>query len=954
MEDPYRSRPVFRRFLAASVLVVATQPLTAQTGVTQSSSISLRDAIPLDPSVRMGVLPNGLHYYIQRHPQPAKRAELRLAVNAGGINEDDDQVGMAHLIEHMGFNGTTHFKKNEIIDYLRSVGVRFGADLNAYTSTDETVYMLQIPSDTARILEQGIVVLSDWASGSQFDSTEVANERGVVVEEWRGGQGAFGRMRRKLEPIMFKGSKYATRDVIGTDRSILSATPALLKRFYNDWYRPDLQAVIVVGDVDVANVEALIKKHFSAVPRPTNPRPRTVVDLPDNREPLVGVASDKEAFGTTVEINIKLPRTPVATVADYREQMIGNLFSAMLRSRFSEIAQKPDAPFVSAFGFKGSFTRGKDAFTLAAQVKDGGAERGAEALVTEVRRVEQFGFLPSELERAKASSLRGYEQQFADREKVPSGFLVNSYVSHFLEQRPVPGPEYTFKLAQQLLPTVTLQEVNALARRWLTPENRIITVQSPEKPGVKVPTDAEILAAIERASKAVTVAYTENVSNEPLIARILPPGKVVGEKTRAEVGITEWTLSNGARVVIKPTDFRADQVLFGAYSLGGRSLLPDADVITAQMAGQIAMASGAGTLNRTDLTKRMAGKAAMVFPSIGDNTETVQGQASPKDIETLFQLVYLQFTAPRLDSTAFDAFMNQQRAFLANRGASPEGTFFDTVSVTMASHSPRVRPITVEALSEVKPDRAYQIFKDRFANAGDFTFVFVGAVDVAALKPLVERYIASMPSTGAKESWKDVGARPPTGVVEKVVRKGTEPKALSQLIFTGPIDPTEANQFALRALVEVTRYKLIETLREGMSGTYSPGIGGVATKIPRPQYQITMNFGSSPENAERLYRAAMAIVDTLKTKGPTQADVDKVKEQLIRTREVDLKQNAFWMNSIITRGQTGDDVAALLAPYDAMIASLTPAQVQQAARMFFNTNNVARFVLLPEATKPVP
>ena len=350
---------MFRRLLSACfIAAAAAQPLIAQGGVTQSSATSLRDAIPLDPSVKMGVLPNGLRYYIQRHPQPAKRAELRLAVNAGGINEDDDQVGMAHLIEHMGFNGTTHFKKNDLIDYLRSVGVRFGADLNAGTSTDETVYMLQIPSDTARILEQGIIVLSDWASGSLFDSTEVANERGVVVEEWRGGQGAFGRMRRKMAPIMYKDSKYATRDVIGTDRSIMSATPALLKRFYNDWYRPDLQAVVVVGDVDVAAVEALIKKHFTAAPRP-NPRPRIVVELPDNREPLVAVASDKEAPGTTVQIIIKLPRTTITTVGDYREQMLGNLFSAMLRSRFTEIAQKPDAPFVNAFGFKGSFTRGK-------------------------------------------------------------------------------------------------------------------------------------------------------------------------------------------------------------------------------------------------------------------------------------------------------------------------------------------------------------------------------------------------------------------------------------------------------------------------------------------------------------------------------------------------------------------------------------------------------------------
>jgi len=938
-------------FAAATLAPVA---LVAQGGPTLAGMPALRDPLPLDPNVKTGVLPNGLRFYIERHPFPAKRAELRLAVNAGGINEDDDQVGMAHLIEHMGFNGTTHFKKNELIDYLRSVGVRFGADLNAYTSTEETVYMLQIPSDTARILEQGIVVLSDWSSGSQFDSTEVANERGVVVEEWRGGQGAFGRMRRKTAPIMYKGSKYATRDVIGTDKSILSATPALLKRFYTDWYRPDLQAVVVVGDIDVTAIESLLKKHFSAVPKPVNPRPRTVTEIPDNREPLVAIASDKEATSTQAQLIIKLPGTHVVTVADYRDRMAANLFSTMLRARLNEIAQKPDAPFVNASASKGRYTRDKDAFMLTVAVKDAGTERGLEAAFTEVRRANQFGFLQMELDRAKASTLRNFELQYADRDKRPAAAIVSAYVANFLDNIPVPGPAEEFRLAQQLLPTITLQEINVLGQRWITDENRIVVVYSAEKPGLKIPTEAEMLAALDRASKATVVAYTENVSTEPLIARMLPAGRVVAEKSRAAVGITEWTLSNGARVLVKPTDFRADQVLFGAYSLGGRSLLPDADVITAQMAGQIAMLSGAGSLNRTDLTKRLAGKAASIFPSIGETSESISGQASPKDIETLFQLVYLQFTAPRLDTTAFQAFMNQQRAFLANRGVSPEGTFFDTVSVTMASHSPRARPVTADALNEVRADRAYQIFRDRFSDPSDFTFIFVGNVETATLKPLVEQYIGALPGGGRKEMWKDAGIRPPTGVVEKVVRRGTEPKALSQVIFSGPFEYTDQNVFVIRALVEVMRYKLIETLREGMSGTYSPGISGGGSKVPRPQYQITISYGSSPDNAERLYRASLAIIDTLKRQGPPQADVDKVREQLIRGRELDLKQNAFWISNIMSREQSGDDVAALLAPYDEMIRTLTPAQVQAAARQFFNLNNYARFVLMPEGTRPVP
>ena len=947
------------RLRASCVLVVScvAPALVAQVPAQQSAPavapMALRDAVPLDPNVRTGVLPNGMRYYIERHPFPENRAELRLAVNAGGINEDDDQLGFAHLIEHMGFNGTRNFKKNELIEYLRSVGVRFGADLNAGTSTDFTLYMLQIPTDTARIFEKGMVVLSDWASGSLFDSTEVANERGVVVEEWRGAQGAFFRLSTKLDPIMYKGSRYATRNVIGSDKTIMSATPALLRRFYNDWYRPDNQAVVVVGDIDVARVEALIKQNFGSIPKAANPRPRPDADLPDNVAPLIAIGSDKELPSSSVELHIKLPRFRVSTVGDYRERMVGNLFSAMLRARLAEMAQKPDAPFANAFVFKGAFTRTKDAFSLLANVAPGGAERAIEALFTEARRVDQFGFLASELDRAKATTLRSAEQQYADREKRPSATIVNSYAFHFLDQEVVPGPEIAYRLAQQLLPTITLDEVNALARRWITDENRVIVVRSPEKPGVKVPTEAEVLAALDRAAKTPVVAYTENLSTEPLIARLPAPGRVTSEKTRADVGITEWTLANGARVLVKPTDFRADQVLFGALSFGGRSLLADADIITSRMASQIAQQSGAGNFNRPDLNKRLAGKAVQLFPNIGETVEQIQGTASPKDIETLFQLVHLTFTAPRLDSSAFQAFMNQQRAFMSNRSASPEANFFDTVSVTMASGSRRARPINAEALNEVKPDRAYQIFKERFSNASDFTFVFVGAVDLATLKPLAEQYIGSLPA-GRKEMWKDAGIKPPTGVIEKVVHKGTEPKSISQVIFTGPFQYNEANQFALRALSEVMQYKLIETLREQLSGTYSPGIFGQSSRIPRPEYTITMQFGSSPENAEKLYRAAMAIIDTLQTKGPTQADVDKVREQMIRLREVQLKQNNFWIAGIIAREQNGDDLSAMTTPYDEMIKKLTPAQVQAAARTYFNTKNMARFVMLPEGAKLVP
>ncbi len=932
---------------AVAVPVFAQQPAGA-------GKPSLDAPLTLDPKIHAGVLPNGIHYYVRANSYPAKRAELRLAVNAGSIVEDDDQRGMAHVIEHMGFNGTTHFKKNELVSYLQSIGVRFGADLNAYTSFDETVYMLKLPTDTARIVEQGVTVLEDWAHGQLFDSTEVANERGVVVEEWRLGRGAFDRMRQQYWPVIFSGSKYADRWIIGTQESILSSNPTLLRRFYRDWYRPDLMAVVAVGDFDADKMVELIKQHFSGIQPAANPRKRANVDVPRNKEPLVAVATDKEATLTSVELMFKLPKEEVRTVGDVRQLLMSRLFSSMLSARLSEISQKPDAPFAQAFAGKGAFVRSLDIFDLNALAKDGQIEKAAEALITEAHRVDQFGFLASELDRAKQNTLRFYERAYNERDKRESGPLADEYVRHFLTNEHVPGIEVEYQLAEQLLPTITLQEVNALASKWITDENRVVIVQAPQKPGVKVPSQAELLAVIDRAQKAPVVAYTENVSTEPLVATLPPAGKVVSSKQISDAGVTEWKLSNGARVLIKATDFKADEVRFGAYSPGGSSLVPDADFMSANMAAQIVANSGIGKFSRVDLTKKLSGKVANVSPTIFATTEGLAGQASPRDLETFLQLIHLYFTAPRLDTAAAIAFKNQFGALLANRASSPEAAVQDTFAVTMASHHPRVRPLSPAALAEVNPERAYEIFRDRFADASDFTFVFVGNVDTTALKPLAEQYLASLPSKNRKETWKDLGIRPPTGIVEKVVHRGSEPKSFTYVAFTGPIAYTDQNRFDLQALTELVRIKVVETLREKMSGTYSPSIGSSAIKIPQPQYTINAFFSSSPDNAEALSRALFAVIDSVQKHPPSQADVDKVKEQMLRAHETELKQNAYWLSTIMSRDQSGDEIGGVLARYDAMIKALTAAQIQRAAKQYFNTSNYVRVVLMPEGPKPTP
>ncbi len=937
---------------AATAFAQASKP--ASPAAPTAKPIPLTATLPIDPKVRVGTLPNGIRYYIRQNPKPEKRAELRLVVNAGSVLETDDQLGLAHYVEHTAFNGTTHFAKNDLVKYLQSIGVRFGADLNAYTGFDETVYILPIPTDTARIVDQAFTILEDWAHGQVFDSTEVINERGVVHEEWRLGKGAGDRMLHQWLPIALKGSVYAERLPIGNEQSIMTATPARVSSFYKKWYRPDLQAVIAVGDFNPATIEAQIKKHFAGIPKPVNPAKRFEPSVPGNKEPLIAIASDKEATSSDVSLMFKLPVERTKTVADYRRDLVERLYLSMFNNRLEEIAQKPDAPFLGAGASKGNFIgRSTDAFTLGAGVKDGGIEAGLEALLVEAKRVDEFGFLQTELDRAKQNMVRGYERAYAERSKTQSASLVQELIDNYLQGEAIPGIEYEYRLVQQLVPTITLADVNKLASRWITDENRVILAESPQKEGVKIPTREELLSVFDRAAKTKVVAYTENVSTEALVSKAPTAGTIVATKTTPAIGVTEWKLSNGARVLVKPTDFKADEVLLGSYSVGGTSLASDPDFMSASLASQIVNLSGIGSFNRVDLQKKLAGKVASANGSIGETSEAVNGRASPKDIETMFQLVYLGFTAPRFDPSAYTAFKNQIGPYLANRSSDPDEVFGDTVNVTMSNHSFRSRPLTATTFAEVDPEKALAFYKDRFADASDFTFVIVGNVDTVALKPLVTKYLASLPSTGRKETFKDNGGAPPMGVVERIVHKGIEPKANTIIDFTGACTYTPDTRVEMRALTDLFQIKLDENLREQLGGAYSPSTGGGCSRVPKQRYTIQVQFNSAPENVDKLSKTVFAIIDTLKNQPASMTDVNKVKEALIREREVSLKQNSYWLASIINREQSGEDIAGITGAYDALIRSISPAMIQNAAKKYFDTNNYARFVLLPE-TKTTP
>ena len=928
---------------AGAILFVAasTSPLFAQ----QSSASQA--PLPFDPAVTVGTLSNGMRYYIRENHKPEKRAELRLVVNAGSVLEDEDQRGLAHMVEHMAFRGTTHFPGNQISSYLESVGMRFGPDINAFTSFDETVYMITVPTDTAAIVDKGFRILADWAHYVSFEPSQIAKERPVVIEEWRLGQGAENRMQNKWFPVLFTGSQYAQRLPIGLKSVLETYNPATLRRFYDTWYRPDLMAVVAVGDFNKSTIESLIKRYLGAIPAATNPKPRPLYPVPPHDSTLVSINSDKEATQSVIRLLYKQPKRYNTTEETYREHLVENLFGAMFNDRFSEIVQHPNPPFINAFAAQGDLVRSAESFTLSAVVADNGIMRGLNALLTEGERAKRYGFLQSELDRAKKDLERGIEQAYAERDKTNSTVYASSYVSAFLQSEPSTSIDYDLAEVKKLLPGITLAEVNKLAGEWMTDKNRVLATTAPDKADVVQPTAGELMLAFDAVKGANITAYSESVPSQNLVEKDPVPGTIVSERQIKEIGVTEWKLSNGVRVLAKPTDFNADQIAFTSYSPGGASLLPDASYIAASAADLIPATSGVGKFSVIDLQKYLAGKQVTVYPNIDDLSEGISGSASQRDVDTMLQLVYLYFTQPRLDTALVNTFIGRFKGVLANRSASPEAAFSDTLQVTMAQHSPREAPVSAATLDRIDPFKSYDFYRERFSDANGFTFIFVGNFRPDSLKPLVAKWLGSLPSKGRRETWRDTGIRPPTGIVQRVVKKGTEPKARTALVFTGPFEYTRKNRYQLSALAELLNIKLRETLRENMGGTYGVSVSPSATREPYPSYRFTIGFGSAPERLEDLTAAALAQIDSVKRFGTTPEYLNKVKEAAFRAREVALKQNNYWLAQISIFDQSGWNLAEI-PEGEKLISALTAADLKQAAIKYLRTNNYVRVSLYPE------
>jgi zinc protease len=948
---PVKAIRTYTRLTVTFALITAASYLFAPkqyAAAVSLQSAALSQPMPVDPEITIGKFSNGLRYYIRKNKKPEKRAELRLVVKAGSILEDDDQQGMAHMVEHMAFNGTKNFPKQDLVQFIESLGMRFGADLNAYTSFDETVYMLQVPTDKLEVMDRALLILEDWAHNVTFDAAEIEKERGVVMEEWRIRRGAGERMLSKIWPIMLKGSRYADRIPIGKPEIIQGGKPERLKQFYADWYRPDLMAVVAVGDFDKSSVEKLITNHFSGIPAVKNPKPRTEYDVPDHPGTDYAIVTDKEMTATTVEIDNTLPGSEQGSVGVYRQKIVNRLFSLMFGARFSELAQKPDSPLLFAGVGRGSFlSRSKDQASLFSQVKEGAIERGLDTLLGEMERVSRFGFTATELDRQKQTVLRNYERNVMEKENRLASSRADEYVRNFLQNETLPSAEDEYSLHQRFLPEIKLEEINKLAKEWFPDRNRLVVVRAPEKAGSTIPDQSKLAEVIKAVPTKELKPYVDTIASATLLDSAPAPGSIVKTAKREAAGITEWELNNGVKVVLKPTTFRNDEILFRAFSPGGTSLVNDKDYIPATTAVQVVTAGGVGKFSAVDLRKLMTGKVASASPFIGELEEGLSGNSSRRDLETMFQLIYLRFTQPRADQTAFSVQATQAKNMLSNQSAIPEFAFSDALMKARYQNHPRRRFSTAEMVDEWNLDKSIAFYKDRFADASDFTFVFVGSFDEATIKPFVERYLASLPSIHRKETWKDIGVQLPSGVIEKKVEKGIEPKSLNAIVFSGPFEHDQAHRVAIRAMSDVLQTRLLETIREELGGTYSIGASPSYQRIPKSEYSIMIQFGCSPDRADDLVKRVFQEIEKLKTQGPTEKQVTDEREALLRDFETSSKVNSYLLGQIALRYQAGED-PALLWNVPEYYKKVDAAMIQQAAKTYLNTNNYVKVTLAPE------
>lgn len=907
--------------------------------------------LPMDPNVRYGKLDNGMTYYIRHNEKPDNRADFYIAQKVGSVLEEESQRGLAHFLEHMAFNGTTNLPGMTLRNYLQSRGVKFGENLNAYTAIDETVYMVtNVQTDIPGLVDTCLLILHDWSSFIALEDAEIDNERGVILEEERTTGGANRRVMEQLLPKMYPGSPYGERLPIGTREVIANFSYQDIRDYYHKWYRPDLQGIIIIGDIDVDAIEARIKEMFADIPAPVNPAERTQFMIEDNEEPIVAIASDPELTSYQIMMFHKQDVTPDSLKNDinyWLSQYVINIVTRMQNNRLQELTQKPNPPFVYGYSYYDDYyiSPTKEAWTNGVIAKDlQGIEEAISAMVAETKRMQQYGFTASEYERAKADFMKHIESAYNERNNTENEKHVDACLDHFLHNEPMMDIETKYQLYQQIMPSLPIEAINAIVKELIPENNFVMTLQAPQREGEVLPTEEELLAMYNKAMTIEVEPYVEEVFEGPIVAELPVPGTVKKEKTDKVLGTTEWTLSNGMKVIYKQTTFKDDEIRMSAYSQGGLTALPQDDPYTLQVLGDIITLGGVGEFSAIDLPKVLAGKKVNVSPYISTYSEGMSGSCSPKDLETMMQLVYLYFTAPRADEEAFTSEMQRTKAMLKNMELNPMITLSDSLNKVMYNDHPLVKRMTAEDYDKVDYAKAMEMYKDRFADPNNFTFIFVGNIDVETFKPLVEQYLASLNKNKRKDNWKNVGIEiTEEDYVTHYQKEMKDAKTSVYMIYNGDMKYNLKNQVYMSVLSDVLDIVYTKTIREEQGGTYGVGVMGTVNNRPNDNFRFLIAFDTNDEVYATLMDIAKAGLRDMAENGPRQEDLSKVLENKLKKRTEQLQENAFWTNAIISN--EADDID-ILTEYEEIINGITVESLADFTKQILK-GNLKEVVQLP-------
>ena len=923
--------------LALSLVATAQQP----------------QALSIDSAVRVGKLDNGLTYYIRHNEHPKQRAEFHIAQAVGAILEEDHQNGLAHFLEHMAFNGTEHFAGKGIIEYFESIGVNFGGNINAYTSLDETVYRLsEVPTVREGIIDSALLVMHDWACGLLLLEEEIDNERGVIREEWRTGAQANRRMWKAINPLKYPGSQYAKRDVIGDTAVINNFEYDALRDYYKKWYGPDNQAIIVVGDIDVDQIEQKIKALWADVPARENRGERPLYSVSDNEEPIVAIVRDKEAQYTRIELEFKKPQLPKpfrGTDMAYVQSLAIELVCDMFNNRLSELSMKPEATFVGAGSYYGELVKEKDAFVAVYLAKQGQEVEAYKDLLTQLEKMRRYGFTHSELGRVKKETLSAYEKSYNERNTVRNIRYAQEYIRHYLDAEPVPGIAWEYEMIQQILPALNVEMLNQIAQNLVTDKNLIISFQAPEDNSVVLPTEAEAVALLAEVKNEEIEAPVEEAIRENLVETTPKAGKIKKTAHNESLGVTEWTLSNGVRVMVKPTTFKQDEILFYAFSQGGRSLVATENLPSAVLATDVVELGGLADMSTTDLQKALTGKRVSISPSISAYSENLNGSSTIKDLETLLQLNYLYFTAPRRDEESFQTLMSILESQLANRDKNPKVAWSDSVQMMASNYSERTMILNKELLSKVSLDKALEIYKARFANPADFTFFFIGNVDPTdkTFQSQICTWLGGLKTSKKLEKAADDKVRVAMGIQKNYFTRQMETKTASNRIqYTSYEMPyTLANDLNMEMIGRILSTRYLESIREREGGSYGVGCAGRMNRYPVPFAQLIMQFDTDPEKQEKLMNIIHEEVMTIVENGPLATDLQKEKESLLKDFEEDLEKNGYWEEILTNYYKDGINY---ITDYKAAVEAITAETVQATLKQLVESGNVFEVVMLPQ------